>query len=428
MFQVSKLSLETFLTKTISWIARQGLQGSAYTLIAGIACITLSSQAVKAADTCLANPDWGIIITDHGYSDVLMDLRIVDGVSYRGREYLSGEYAHAVAYMRDGVPVAPIWLEPEFIFPDWTTNSNFTVVTPNTMIGPNGQGLPVMESVIENADLRIRITSEMIDNGSVGIQNGMTPESSASVTVGPITSNKYVMVQRYEYTNISGVPITDVNIVQMIHGLVSLVSLKDDRPYPAAGTDPFGFDASFVHDTTVIGRDDENGSFADPVACIPGSVAGATPSNIEHFDVLTFHTSAPPAAIDSAHYGDRDAGDSHVTGKPGIGTHINIETGAMNGSDFFDPGDGDYPPDVSLTPSYGDTDPADFWVAGAQAHTIGDMLPTETLAFDYLLSLQTASAEIPPAEEVNIPIPVGFIGLAGILLTAVYSFRRRELA
>ena len=50
-------------------------------------------SSLSSADLCLANPDWGIIITDHGYSDVLMDLRIVDGNNYRGREYLSGEYA-----------------------------------------------------------------------------------------------------------------------------------------------------------------------------------------------------------------------------------------------------------------------------------------------------------------------------------------------
>ena len=328
-----------------------------------------------------------------------------------------------MAYVRNGVPVAPIWLEPDFIFPDWTTNSNFSVVAPISMIGTNGSGLPVMESIVANADLEIKITSEMVDNGAVGIQNGMTPESAPSVTVAPITSNKYVMVQRFEYKNISGVPITDINIVQMIHGLVSLVSLKDDRPYPSAGADPFGFDAAFVHDTTVIGRDDENGSFADPDLCIPGSVAGATPSNIEHFDVLTFHTPAPPGAIDSANYGDRDAGDSHVTGKPSIGTHINVETGAMNASDFFDPGDADYPPDASITPSYGDTDPADFWVAGAQAHTIGDLAPSEMTAFDYLLSLQTASVEV-PVEEVNVPIPWGFAGLLGFIFVGVYRTRQ----
>lgn len=388
-----------------------------------LAVLAVLSQSARAADMCLANPDWGIILTDHGYSDVLMDLRVIDGVNYRGREYLSGEYAHAVAYVRDGVPVAPIWLEPDFIFPDWTTNSNFTVVTPLALLGFNSFGLPVFESTIGNADLEIKITSEMVDNGAAGIQMGMTAQSEASVLVTPITSNEYVMVQNYEYTNISGVPITDLSIVQMIHGLVSLVSLKDDRPYPAAATDTFGFDSAFVHDTTVIGQDGVNGSFADPAECIPGAIAGNPPPGIEHFDVLTFHTSAPPIAIDSDFYGDRGAGDNHVAGKPSIGSHINIETATMNGIDFFDPGDGDYPPDIAITATYGDTDPSDFWVAGAQAHLVGDLAPNDSLGFDYLLSLQTSTVEV-PVPTVAVPVPWAALVMLGGLLAGITSFRR----
>lgn len=378
-----------------------------------------------AADECLANPDWGIILSDHGYSDILMDLRVVDGVSYKGREYLSGEYAHAVTYVRDGVPVAPIWLEPDFIFPDWTTNSNFTVISPLTLIGVNSSGLPIMESIVGNSDLEIKITSEMVDNGSVGIQNGMTAASAASVLVSPITSNKYIMAQRYEYKNISGVEITDLGVIQMLHGLVSLVSLHDDRAYPAAGTDPFSFDAVFTNDTTVIGQDGINGSFADPAVCVPGATAGNPLPGIEHFDVLTFHTPATPDAIDSSYYGDRAAGDNHVAGKPSIGTHINIETGTMNASDFFDPGDADYPPDISLTATYGDTVPEDFWVAGAQAHVIGDLMPDDMIAFDYLLSLQTSTIGEP--FSTTIPLPVGYLFLmaAGLLGIGVKSKKNK---
>lgn len=382
-----------------------------------VIALSLFANRLSAADMCLANPDWGIILSDHGYADVLMDLRVVDGVSYKGREYLSGEYAHAVTYVRDGVPIAPIWLEPDFVFPDWTTNSNFTVAAPLAMIGVNGSGLPVFESVIGNADLEIRIISEMVDNGPVGVQNGMTAASEASVVVAPITSNKYVMVQRYEYTNISGVNITSLGIIQMVHGLVSLVSLYDDRAYPPAGPDPFSFDTVFTHDTTVIGQDGINGSFADPAVCEPGAVPGTPAPGIEHFDVLTVHTPAPPTTIDSHFYGNRDAGDDHVSGKPSIGTHLNIETGTMNGSDFFDPGDLDYPPDVFITRTYGDTAPDDFWVAGAQAHFIGDLMPNDTLAFDYLLSLQTATVEAPA--KLAVPLPIGYLFLLAAALIAV---------
>ena len=386
-----------------------------------VALIVVGLQHANAADTCLANPDWGIIISDHGYADVLMDLRIVDGVNYRGREYLSGEWGHAITYVRDGVPMAPIWLEPDFIFPDWTTNSDFAIVSPMTLLGPNADGFEVWRSVIANADIEIEIISQMVDNGAVGVQMGMTASSAASVLVSPITSNEYVLVQDMTYTNVSGVAITDVAVVQMMHGLVSLVSLHDTRSYPPAGTDPYGFDTSHVFDTTVIGQDGENGSFADPAACIPGAVIGSAPPGIAHFDVLTFHTAAPPVSIDSDFYGDRDVGDSHVIGKPSVGTHINIETGAMNSMDFFDPGDPDYPPEISLTPTYGDTHPSDFWVAGAQAHFIGDLLPGQPLMFDYVLSLQTSEIEIPEPEPdpVLVPIPVFATWILGVLMMAI---------
>ncbi len=79
--------------------------------------------------------------------------------------------------------------------------------------------------------------------------------------------------------------------------------------------------------------------------------------------------------------------------------------GKTSGNRFFDPGDTDYPPDTSLTPTYGDTVPEDFWVAGAQAHFIGDLMPNQMLAFDYLLSLQTSTIEVPVAQNVPIPFP-----------------------
>lgn len=370
------------------------------------------------SDECLANPDWGIILTDHGYSDILMDLRIVDGVNYRGREYLSGEYAHAVGYSLTGVPVGPTWLEPDFIFPDWTTNSDYTVVSPITLVGTNTFGLPVFESVVTNGDLEIKIISEMLDNGAVGIQNGMTAAGEPSVLVPPITSNKYVMLQRFEYTNVSEGLIEDLTVYQMLHGLPSLVSLFDDRAYPPAGPDPLGLDTAFIHDSTVIGRDDETGSYADPSECIPGATPGTTPSDIEHFDVLTFHTPDTPSDVGNNYYGSQIAGDDHVSGKPSTGIHLDIEAGLLNGSDFFDPGDIDYPPFITVTPSYGITDPDDLWVASAQEHKLGDIAPGETVTFDYLLSLQTSTQTIIIDEEV-VPMPVYSLLILASLLVGI---------
>ena len=60
---------------------------------------------------CVANPDWGIFVTDFGYADTMVDLRQLDTLDLRGREYLSGEWAQAVGYSKSAVNQGPIWLE-----------------------------------------------------------------------------------------------------------------------------------------------------------------------------------------------------------------------------------------------------------------------------------------------------------------------------
>ena len=74
----------------------------------------------------LANPHWNITLTDFGYSDFLLD----NTPGFEGREYLSGEWGAAVGYeVSGGANVTAQWLEPQFAYPNWTTNSAFTVST-----------------------------------------------------------------------------------------------------------------------------------------------------------------------------------------------------------------------------------------------------------------------------------------------------------
>ena len=84
--------------------------------------------SAQTTSLTVANPNWNITLTDFGYSDFLLD----NTPGFEGREYLSGEWGAAVSYSVGGLAVAPTWLEPKFLFPDWPTNSTFSVVSPIT--------------------------------------------------------------------------------------------------------------------------------------------------------------------------------------------------------------------------------------------------------------------------------------------------------
>jgi hypothetical protein len=106
----------------------------------------------------ISNPDFDVFITSFGYSDVLLDKR----PGFEGREFLSGEWAAAVCYTKNGVTNGPIWLEPEFIFPDWISNSYFSIEVAFRFANPvsptNTHGFNVYELIITNDCLRITPT------------------------------------------------------------------------------------------------------------------------------------------------------------------------------------------------------------------------------------------------------------------------------
>ena len=118
----------------------------------GALALLFSPGSAAAQALTLANPHWNITLTDFGYSDFLLD----NTPGFEGREYLSGEWGAAVGYQVSGGPgVTAQWLEPNFVFPDWVTNSTFSVVSPLTQTGVNADNLPVAQSVIANAHLEI---------------------------------------------------------------------------------------------------------------------------------------------------------------------------------------------------------------------------------------------------------------------------------
>lgn len=317
--------------------------------LAGISVAVLCG-ALHAQSLTLINPNWEINLTTAGYSDYLGDLT----PGFEGREYLSGEWGGAVAYKKDAATVNPTWLEPNFIYPDWTTNSNFATVTSIAEIGTNADGLPIAQSVISNGDLQITQRFEMLDTVT-GTPMGIVRQSTAG-TGNSIRSNRYVLQQTYTIQNTSGQTLTDLQLFQLLHGLNSQAGVYDDRAYA-------GPLAEFRYDTTMNG--------ADPYAI------GASPDGVQ--DYIAFHSSAAPTADELGAFGV--GADNHSIGKPTDGVHLSIENNwndqpysARRGTDSYAVG----------------TNGA-LWIAGAQRWNLGTLAPGASVSSSVLLSILTGT-------------------------------------
>ena len=314
--------------------------------------IQMSPASSTGGTLALTNPNWNITLTDFGYSDFLLD----NTPGFVGREYLSGEWGSAVAYQRNGQTQTPTWLDPNFLYPDWQTNSNFHVVTGIHLAGSNVDGLPIAESVIANNDLEITLRFEMVDT-VVGTPMGVTPASAANAGAA-INSNRYVMNQTFIVKNISGVSITNLQLFQLLHGFISQHGQYDNRSYA-------GKLSEYRYDATMSGVDT--------------SAAGTDSSSIGLEDLIGFHAKVAPTAFEIGSYGTEGNGiDDHVTGKPSDGVHLSIENNwqsaphaARMGRDSFAP--------------------ANRWIAGGQRWDLGTLAPGQSASLDIVLSLLTGT-------------------------------------
>jgi hypothetical protein len=310
----------------------------------------LPLAGARAQGLTLANPHWNITLTDFGYSDFLLD----NTPGFEGREYLSGEWGAAIGYqVNGGAHVTAEWLEPQFSYPNWVTNSTFSVASPLTATGLNADNLPVAQSVIENAHLQITQRFEMLDTVT-GTPMGTTAASAS----GPGAfnhSNRYVLKQTYTVRNIAGVAISDLQLFQLLHGLNSQRGVYDNRLY--AG--PLG---DFRHDTTLAGVD----------VWAVGSGAGLE-------DFITFHAASAPTAQEIGYYGIEGNGiDDHSVGKPSEGVHLSIEANWLT-------------PPYSTRQGTDSFAPPTRWVGGAQRWTLGSLSPGQSVSFDLMLSILTGT-------------------------------------
>jgi hypothetical protein len=314
--------------------------------------IQVSPASSTGGTLTLTNPNWNITLSDFGYSDFLLD----NTPGFVGREYLSGEWGSAVAYQRNGQTQSPTWLDPNFLFPDWQTNSNFHVVTGIHLAGSNLDGLPIAESVIANGDLEITLRFEMVDT-VVGTPMGVTPASAASGGAA-INSNRYVMNQTFIVKNISGVSITNLQLFQLLHGFISQHGQYDNRSYA-------GKLSEYRYDATMAGVD--------------ANAAGSQSSSLGLEDLIGFHAKVAPTAFEIGSYGTEGNGiDDHVTGKPSDGVHLSIENNWQSGPFAARKGRDTFAP-------------ASRWIAGGQRWDLGALAAGQSASFDIVLSLLTGT-------------------------------------
>lgn len=300
-----------------------------------------------AEGAVLENPDWKLIVTDYGYSDLALDNR----PGFEGREFLSGEWAAAVHYGGGSQPAGPIWLPREWVFPDWESNSPFQVKRPLSFADPqnpfNADNFLVFQSVLTNADLEITMTYEMLDTRT-GIAQGTVPASAGGAGAA-IPSNRYVFRQTYRVVNVSGQPLTNFKFFQFLHALETATAIFDNRDYGGAL-------GEYRYDITQEGE-----SFG---------LDTRTGAVVLHHDVVAFHARQQPAAWEVGYYGRRGA-DSHAKGKPSIGVHWSVEADALSGRDFF-------------------AAPEERWVSGAQRFDFGTIPAGGAVTLEVLLSIQTS--------------------------------------
>ncbi len=252
--------------------------------------------------------------------------------------------------------MSPKWLEPNFLYPDWATNSNFTVVQGIHLVGTNLDGLPIAESVIANNDLQITLRFEMVDTVT-GTPMGITPASSTDAPKY-VDSNRYVMNQTVTLKNISGGNITNLQLFQLLHGFISQRGQYDNRSYA-------GKLSQYQYDVTMSGVD--------------AGAAGTQSSSIGLEDLIGFHSKIAPSAFELGHYGIEGNGiDDHSAGKPSDGVHLSIEDNWQN------------------APYLGRKNrdsfaPAQRWVSGAQRWELGSIADGQSVNFDIVLSLLTGT-------------------------------------
>lgn len=269
--------------------------------------------AAANAQNYYASPLWYIDQTDAGYSDFIIQTAGPFPPS-RIHEFVSGEWGAAVGY--DGIqnrlpaPQRSMWLEPNWTYPYWTTNSAFTTVVPgSTPADGDADGLPEGSAVIGNGDVEVTIGWDFVDTVD-GTPMGRGGGAS-------VRSNRYVMLVTYTIKNVKPTTLTGVRFYQFLHGHPA----NDERPTVRA-----------VYDTAVYSGPFQAFHYdVTEYATSTGDIAGE-PTGCALEDHIGFSTELAPADFGLGAFPGHD-------GRPPTGLHVDVENDTLGNQTSFGPDD-----------------------------------------------------------------------------------------
>lgn len=284
----------------------------------GVVCSTQVSNAAKPAEKhlCLSNPYWRAGRIEYneagfdtaGYSDKFWWGASPPSLRHAGdyeHEMLSGEWAAGIYYDGIGTPGnKAMWLTDEFVFPDWTTNSDFVIDIDSDPFAEDDEDNPVVgydtgHSRIKNQRVAVAIDYEMVDLGEQG-ENG---EGGSPLSFGTLVgadafvySERYVLLQTYTIKNITASAIANLEFYQMLHGHPGneynavVYSVYDDTDHDDPLEDYVPYNE--VHNTVGNFRYDitQRNNSDDPDA------------SRDHRDWIGFSSTVPPDFIENGYY------------------------------------------------------------------------------------------------------------------------------
>ncbi|MCK4999418.1 MAG: DUF11 domain-containing protein, partial [Anaerohalosphaera sp.] len=272
------------------------------------------------ADLTEGVPYFKAIFDDAGYSDYGIFYGQSDIHEFPLHELLSGEWGAAIYF--DGIATGDkaMWLTDMFLYPDWATNSNF-VGDPNSRDeGDNSNNSPGYDfndygqSVIRNGKLEITIDYEVVDLG----EDGYSPMAGLDAVTGDggfVKSDRYIFLQTYTIKNVdpNETTVEDIEFYQMLHSHGADVY---DDVVNSVYSD-FEFEDEVLENYTPFNSVHQIGNFRYDITQWNSSPAS-------HIDHVGFSSTIEPDWIDN------DIFRGHWPGKPGSGTHINIENRELN--------------------------------------------------------------------------------------------------
>lgn len=288
-----------------------------------------------------------------GFTDVIYYTRSPSH-QYNCHEILSGEWAAAIYYEDvNTVPVDPenpaagnksMWLTDKFLYPDWSTNSDFKASVGHTFYSWDDPINPTSEydtgrTAITNDDLEIIIDYEVVDLG-YGDPATNTLRSPMAFRLPGISraffceSQQYIILQTYTIRNLKPVPLKGLEFYQLLHShpggeeFAALSSVYEDQ-LPEI-EDPLN---SYVPFNSVHCAPDSNtvGNFRYDIT--QWNDLGSSNSSVGHSDWVGFSTNVKPDVIDHDYFIGHGEDPDPFINKPSEGSHINIENRTLNGLD-----------------------------------------------------------------------------------------------